>query len=274
MKQFQNRIKYLAGMFAMVLLLGGSTVLAGQQGNVYDDANLLSETELTSLSDTVDALAAETGWSVYAVTTEEAGGKTSQAYADDFFDAYAPGADGVVLLIDMDNREITISTGGIAIRYLTDERIEAVLDEGYAYISEGEYYECLQAMADTVSYYYGKGIPENQYNYDTETGEISRYHSLTLFEFLVALVAGVATAAIVYGVIVGKYRLKFGTYQYDFRQFGKLELEREEDQFVNQNVIHHHIQRDTSSSGGHSSGRSSTHTSSGGHSHGGGSRKF
>ena len=42
-----------------------------------------------------------------------------------------PGTDGLALLIDMDNREITVSTSGIAIRYLTDERIENILDAGY-----------------------------------------------------------------------------------------------------------------------------------------------
>ena len=66
----------------------------------------------------------ESGWNVYAVTTDDAQGKSATAYADDFFDEHSTEQeDGVALLIDMDNREITISTCGIAIRYLTDSRI-------------------------------------------------------------------------------------------------------------------------------------------------------
>ncbi len=263
-------------VFCMMLLLGCSTVFAGQQGNVYDDGELLSETELASLRESIDALAETTGWNIYALTTEDAGGKTSQAYADDFYDEAAPDTDGIALLIDMDNREITISTSGIAIRYLTDERIERVLDAGYDYVSDGEYYDCLDAMLEKVSFYYNAGIPDGQYNYDTETGAISRYYSLSAMEVVAAIVAGVAVAAIVFLCIVAKYRLKFGSYKYDFRENGYLKLTEKEDVFVNQHVIHRHIQRENSSSSGgsNSSGRSSTHTSSGGHTHGGGSRKF
>ena len=108
-------------VLCMMLLLASGTVFAGQQGNVYDDGELLSETELSTLSESIDTFAEKSGWNVYALTTEDAGGKTSQAYADDFYDEMVPGTDGLALLIDMDNREITVSTSGIAIRYLTDE---------------------------------------------------------------------------------------------------------------------------------------------------------
>lgn len=109
-----------------------------------------------------------------------------------------------------------------------------------------------------------------------ETGEISRYYSLSATEVVTAIAAGVAVAVIVFLCIVGKYRLKFGSYKYDFRQNGYLKLTEKEDVFVNQHVVHHHIQRESSSggSGSTSSGRSSTHTSSSGQTHGGGSRKF
>ena len=65
------------------------------------------------------------------LTTDDTNGKTTQEYADDFFDAIAENGDGVALLIDMQNREICISTGGIAIRYLTDARIEDILNDGH-----------------------------------------------------------------------------------------------------------------------------------------------
>lgn len=263
-------------VLCMMLLLASGTVFAGQQGNVYDDGELLSETELSTLSESIDTFVEKSGWNVYALTTEDAGGKTSQAYADDFYDEMVPGTDGLALLIDMDNREITVSTSGIAIRYLTDERIENILDAGYEYVSDGDYYGCFDAMLEEVSYYYNAGIEDGQYNYDVETGEISRYYSLSATEVVTAIVAGVAVAVIVFLCIVGKYRLKFGSYKYDFRQNGYLKLTEKEDVFVNQHVVHHHIQRESSSggSGSTSSGRSSTHTSSSGQTQGGGSRKF
>ena len=68
------------------------------------------------------------------------------AYADDFYDSGNFGYDGphgtgVLFLIDMDNREIYISTCGDSIYYLTDARIETILDAAFDYVSNGQYYD-------------------------------------------------------------------------------------------------------------------------------------
>lgn len=253
---------------------GSSSAFAEAEGNVYDEASLLSESERSGLSESITQLQETSGWNVYAVTTEDAQGKSAMAYADDFFDEHSPEQeDGVVTLIDMDNREIYISTSGEAIRYLTDDRIEHILDAAYGYASEADYGNCLQAMLDGVADYYQAGIPDGQYNYDSETGEISRYRSLTPGEAGIAVLAAIGVGTVVFLFIIGKYRLKFGTYQYAFRDYGTVDLHVEDDRFVNQTVTHRRIPKQTNSGGGHS-GASTTHRSSGGRSHGGGGRSF
>ena len=273
----RNRMKKYCGLMAAVLMLGcGSrsviSVKAAQEGNVYDYASLLTDSEMQSLNEDIEALEEESGWNVYAVTTNDAEGKSAVAYADDFFDSHSSEQeDGVALLIDMDNREITISTGGEAIRYLTDSRIDSILDDAYTDISDGRYGACFETMLDGVTGYYHAGIPDGQYNYDTETGEISVHRELAITEILIALAVAIGAGALVYGIVVGKYRLKFNTDRYDFRNNGRVKLIVKEDNFINQTVTHRHIPKQTSSGGG---GGSSTHRSSSGRSHGGGSRKF
>lgn len=267
--------KLLLGIM-LLSLLGGVTAYAAEDDNVYDDAGLLTEGEISTLNQKINDLEAESGWNVYAVTTDDAMGKSATAYADDFFDAHSPEQeDGVALLIDMDNREITISTCGEAVRYLTDARIDSILDDAYTDVSNGDYGNCLITMVDGVAGYYQKGIPEGQYNYDTETGEVSRYHKLTLGEAGVTLLIALVCGILLYAAVAAKYTLRLGTYQYDFRANSKVALRIRQDNFVNQTVTQRRIPKQTSSSsGGHSSGRSSTHHSSSGRSHGGGSRKF
>lgn len=272
-------MRKVATLFLMVgALLTGNTVMAAQLGNVYDDAGLLSESEMLAVDEKIVSIMEETGWNVYAVTTNDAGGKSATAYADDFFDAHSPEQeDGVAVLIDMDNREITISTCGEAIRYLTDGRIEETLDEAYYDVSDGAYGDCLMTMLDGVDYAYDAGIPSGQYNYDIQTGEVSVYRSITWVEALGAAGLAVAVGVIIYVVVVGRYRLKFGAYQYDFRDNSNVALREKEDRFVHETTTHRRIPRQTSSGGSSSrssSGRSSTHRSSSGRSHGGGSRKF
>jgi len=244
---------------------------------VFDYAGLLSLEELYELETQITDMKEKTAWDIFAVTTDYAEGKSAMAYADDFYDERtAEDSDGILVLIDMDNREIYVSTCGEAIRYLTDARIERILDDGFYYVSNGEYASCLSAMLRTAEYYFDAGIPENQYNYDVETGAVSEYRVLTWMEvvpvFFLAVIVGLA---IFFGV-KRSYTMKGGRYEYPYMKYGKLDLTSHQDQFLRAHTTHQRIQTSSSSGGSShsSSGRSSTHRSSSGRSHGGGGRKF
>lgn len=283
--------KILAFAFMCAMLVSTVTVGATEtelletevatsvESYVYDYAGLLTSNDIASLDKQIADMMEKTGWDIFAVTTNYAEGKSSMAYADDFYDEHtAEDSDGILVLIDMDNREIYISTCGKAIRYLTDERIEYVLDEGFYYVSEGDYAACLRAMLTCSEQYYDRGIPQNQYNYDVETGAVSRYHSLTMMEVGSVLLLAVVVGLVIYFSVVRSYHMKGGRYDYPYMKYGKVDLIDYDDHFIRQNVTHHRIQRDHGGGGGghHSGGggRSSTHHSSSGRSHGGGGRKF
>ncbi|MBQ8280494.1 MAG: TPM domain-containing protein [Roseburia sp.] len=244
---------------------------------VYDYAGLLSTDEIAALESQIATMKEKTGWDVFAVTTNDAEGKSAMAYADDFYDEQTTeDSDGILVLIDMDNREIYISTGGEAIRYLTDARIERVLDDGFYYVSNGEYASCLSAMLSTAEYYYDAGIQESQYNYDVETGAVSEYRTLTWMEVIPVLLLAIGVGLAIYFMVVKSYSLKGGRYDYPYMKYGKLDLTAHEDHFIREHTTHHRIQTSSSSGGSHrsSGGRSSVHRSSSGHSHGGGGRRF
>lgn len=265
-------IGMVAGVPVMTVSAAEESADVTEQGSVYDEADLLTEEEEQALTDEIVTLEENTGWTVYAVTTEDAQGKTSMAYADDFYDNHADSENGVVFLIDMDNREVYLSTAGKAIRYLTDSRIDRITENAASYAGEEAYAACFSTMIDGTYDAYEAGIPSGQYNYDVETGAVSRYHSISFLNVIVALIIGCVAAGIVYASIIGKYRLKFGTYRYDGHRDGKLNLVRKEDRLIHKFVTHHRIQQSSSNGGG--GNRSSVHTSSGGKSHGGGGHGF
>lgn len=272
---FSGNTDIFAAQSAAPVQEAGAQTAETNHSMVSDGAALLTEEEISSLRAAAEAAEKQTGWAFFLVTADDTGGRMAQQYADDFFDTHCNDEEnGVVLLIDMDHREIYLSTAGEAIRYLTDARVDAVLDAAYEDVSAGAYADCLQTMADGVLSYYEKGIPRGQYNYDVETGERSVYRSITSGEILFAVLAALGAGIAVFCVIVGKYRLKFGTYEYDFHQYGSVKLEDSKDVLVNTVVTHRRIPKDTGNSGGSSSNRSSVHTSSGGKSHGGGGRSF
>lgn len=272
--------RYLYSLLSIITILSGFrgyAVYGAQTGAVYDDAALLTGEETEEINSLAASITEKTGWTIYAVTTEDAQGKSAEAYADDFFDEHSQEQeDGAVALIDMDNRDIYLSTSGITIRYVTDERKNQILDDAYTDISDGDYEACLAAMLNGVSDAYDSGIPDDQYNYDRETGEISYYYHLSLYEVLFAVVAALITGGIVFACITGRYRIKFGGYSYDPHASGKVDISKKNDRLVGSHTTHRRIETSSNSSSSSSSSgsRSTTHHSSSGNTHGGGGRHF
>ena len=178
----------------------------------------------------------------------------------------------------MDNREVYIATSGIMRYYLDDERWNQALDDAYNYVVDGEYAKAFSAMLSDTEQYLKAGIRDKTYTVDENTGKVTYYetpkeYSLELYEILGSLLLGLLAAALIFGITVGKYKMKIGNYSYSYRDNSQLKLHRRTDTLVNKVVTHRRIPKEDSSSGG--GGHSSTvHTGSGGNSFGGGGRKF
>lgn len=277
-----NKWKKLITIPVLALLLFTVAVWTPEKVNaeiyfVYDEADLLSDSEEEELDNQIYALIEETGWNIYAVTIDDAQGFSTAAFADAIYEDWAGiDTDGFLVLLDMDNREIYLSTSGIVIRYIYDERVERVLDAGYSYVGDGEYASCLSEMIRSVEYYYGEGIPEDQHNYDVETGAISEYNVLTGGEIVVVLLLAGLVGFGIYKGIASSYKLNGTDYEYPYTKYANINLTKQADHFLRQSVVHQRIE--TNNSGGARSGgsshRSSTHRSSGGGTHGGGGRSF
>lgn len=249
---------------------------AGQNMQLTDQADLFTEEEASEIEEQIAELEEETGWDIMAVTTDDAEGKSATDYMETWFDDYTRKDDGIICGIDMDNREIVIRAFGECRFYITDDRTEQVLDAGYEGVSEEEYGEAMRAMLREVETAYREENPEDNRLYDEDTGEITSYkeehRGISKMELLIAFIAALAAGGITVGGIIGKYRLKFGGYQYSIEKNGSVKLRKKEDHFVNQFVTHRHIERDDSDDG--DGGISTVHTGAGGRSSSGGSRNF
>lgn len=286
----KNRWKHVWWMLILTLLTLMIPVSAwaskadGSQ-RVFDGAGLLTDADIATFEEQIAGLRDTMKMDVVLVTTDATDGKTSQRYADDFYDEGGFGArsdySGVLLLIDMDNREIYISTSGVMIRFLTDRRVEQMLDRAYSYASDRDYAAVMhQFLADTLTYYQ-QGIPGGQYNYDTETGKISVNRSIRWYEALLALAVAVFCGAGACLNVKREYAMKqerrnAANFNLAYRVNAQFAFRNQNDILVNSFVTQRILPRNTGGGSGGSggAGRSSTHTSSAGRSHGGGGRKF
>ena len=272
----------MIALAAILLSASGGKILAqGIPAQVTDAAGLLSSSEAEDITGQVEELEKSAKWDIMAVTTADAEDMSATEYAEKWFDEYTLLDDGVICLIDMDNRELMIRTFGQAIYYLTDDRVDKILDEAFDKAGKEDYHAAFTSMLKGVKEAYQRGIPDDQYTYDEKTGKIIGYYrdrkQITAGEIVFAVVAALAVGGIVMAVVVGKYRLKWGGYQYSYRENSHVELEKQNDRFVNQVVTHRRIPRQNTDHSGKNSGggsRSTTHTGAGGRRSGGGSRKF
>lgn len=248
---------------------------------VYDEAALFSEPEKEVLQLRAAELSEKLSLDIVILTISDNKGKTSRDYADDYYDengfGYGENYDGLILLINMDDREVYISTCGKAIEYFTDARIDNILDKIYTFLTDGNYGEGADAFLDEVNYYVQEGIPSNQYTYDEDTGITSEYkddiasRDNIANRILIFLLISFAVGGVSVGIMAINNKGKSTTNQSTYLENNSFKLINSQDHHVNTRVTFVHINTD---SGSKSSGRSTTHHSSSGRSHGGGGRKF
>ncbi len=240
---------------------------------VVDNADLLTDSEEEALSDTIDNIISEYDFDVVILTEDTLGGESRMSYADDYYDygGYGIGDnyDGILLLIDMENRQWWISTCGYGITVFTDYGIEKMGEIMSYDLGEDDFYSAFELFLSTTEEYIvqaNNGEAYDIYNmYETDDdkffGNVINVGIALLIALIIALIV----------VLVFKSQLKSVKFEHAARVYevqNSFRVTRSNDVYLYKNVSK---RRKPESSGG---GGSSTHTSSSGRSHGGGGGSF
>ena len=253
---------------------------------IYDFADLFSDSEELNLYDEAIDFIEDNQMDMVIVTINENNKTSSQAYADDFYDYNDFGVgsnfDGLLFLIDMDERMMYISTTGKAISIYTDYRIERMLDDAYNYISNEQYYETASSFINSAYKYAKIGVGNNQlpavdgsdYNSDVD------YDYIDFIEYMEketdssdtwVIISSIILSTVIIVIAASRHRtVKKATHAREYLINGSFKLTNKTDRFITSNTTKVYVPPASSSSGG----GASTHRSSSGRSHGGGGRKF
>ncbi len=291
--------KFIASSIAMLLILMFSvSAFAGFNTVVDDGASLFTEYDMLNIDEAANELAAETDFSVAVVTTDDAMGKSAMEFADDYYDSliFDKGwsENGILFLIDMDNREIYVSCAGLCIDEYSDYELNLIIDSGYSYITQGEYSECVVSMIynaeklalesdENSSYYedddfvitYG-GEYEDEYYYNDDGYYYEENGGFSLSHVLIYIVIGLAVGGIAVFAVKSSYKNMGKGDEFNADDVS-LELTASNDNVISKNVITTKIPRNNNNNhkpGGRGGGGVSVHRSSGGVRHSGAGRKF
>ena len=227
----------LLGLAVPVMAVGGDYLV--------DDADLFTSSQERTLTKLLKQISQEYEVDVVVVTADDLQGASSQSYADDFFDYGGYGSDGILWLIDMDNRKSTFSTTGSCIDTFSDDTLEAMQDELAPMLTDGEYKAAVERFVQ---------LCEEKLGFDMGTA------------LLIAIVVGLLVAAVATAVMRGQLKSVHSKPDAaDYLKPGSLNVTEARDLYLYHTVTRVAKPKDNGSS---------SHTSSSGRSHGGSSRGF
>ena len=249
-------------VLVMVLCLLLSTTVLATPGYLVDHAGLLFDSERAEVETELSRISSRYGLDVVIVTVDSTDGQSPMNFADDYYDYNGYRADGILLLVSMEDRDWWISTVGYGITVFTDAGIDYMSDQFVPYLSEGEYAQAFLEFAGLCDAFLAQA----------ETGDPYDNHNLPeelfdpLWTLLIAAIAGLIVAAIATGIM--KAQLKSVRQQAKADAYitaGSMRLTHSRDLYL----YSHLNRRERPKNNG-----SSSHTSSSGRTHGGGGGRF
>lgn len=277
---------------AFVLVLSSSVTAFSYESLVDDSANLFSASEYEDIADAANEFCEETGLALAVVTTDDTQGRTTESFAEDYYDDLADfqgwPENGMLLIIDMDNRVIYADAVGDTWDIYSDSDISYITDCGYDEVSYGEYGDAMLEMIDAAvesyasegDYYNGDGyIGGYDYNYDYDYNEDYEYNSgkddsLSITDIFIYIVLGLAAGAISVFVVKSRYKNQGKGDEFDTDDV-ILNLTGSNDTVISRNVVTTKIPKSNNNGRpGGGGGGVSVHRSSGGRVHRSSGRRF
>lgn len=264
-------MKRIFGIFLTVIICFSIFSIAAVADNdkynyVIDEAGLLKDNEIKNLSDSIEELTNKYDIDIVLLTVDSLNGKTSTAFADDFYDYNGYNKDGILFLISMEERDWAISTKGYGIEVFTDYGQEFIFDSMKDDLADNEFYSAFTTFVKQCGKFIKQadsGEPYDVYN----KVKTSAFYLKTI---IISIIIGLIIAIIV--TLILKGQLKSVRSQHNANSYvrnGSVKLTGGQDIFLYKNISK--IKKETASSNG---GGSSIHTSSSGSAHGGSSGKF
>lgn len=276
-------------IFSMSLSVFASVPEADPYTLIYDYAWLIPDEAEAELRDKMRYMVETHDMDIAVVVTDDNAGLSSADYADDFYDFNGFGDDGLLMLINMEDREVWISTYGRGADYFTDFIIDEMTYELVDPLGEGDFVGAVQLFLYQVEEILQQP-PEGQTSStapesspvrptDQRPGQSSEYQERSIISLILPAALGsavfggivVAVMAFLHNKLPNKSQTTF-----HYVSDGRIHLRVNRDIFLHSSVRKTAISQNDggSRSGGSSRGHSTMHRSSSGRSHGGGGRKF
>ena len=277
MRTLNQRIRtvFLVFVFFCAFFLFGIPSSAADLPRLVDQADLLTDSEESALSDRLDEISERHQFDVVVVTVDSLEGETAVVYADDFYDyngyGFGDERDGILLLISMEERDWCISTTGYGITAFTDAGQAFISERFVTDLSVGDYAAAFTNFAVLCDAFITQADTGEPYDID----HLPQEPFDLVWNLAVALIIAFVISLIVTGIMRGQLKTVHSQSEADnYIKQGSMHLTRKNDLYLYRHVDRRKKAENNSSTRSGNPGGSQTHKSSSGTTHGGSSGKF
>ena len=274
-RTYKDGIQDFSRKVVQIIAKQNTETVSGEYRYVDDSADLLSETERKNLNEKLSRLSEKYDLDFVIHTTNSTGGISQDAYADDFYDYNNYRDDGVLLLVDMGDRYIHLSTKGEAIDLLTDYGLNLILDDIEDDLADGNYYRAFSTFADSTEELIISGRKGDIVDVDPDDGR-KEEKKFGLCNVGISAIISAIASFITTGSMKGKMKnVSRQRYARNYVVRDSFFLTGASDMLVDKHVSRSRIVHDNDNRSSHGGGGGSTvHVSSSGSTHGGQGRHF
>lgn len=237
--------KLLSVIFALFLCVALSVTAFAKTSapRLFDGADLLTETEERQLLSRMNAVSEKFKVEIVIATFRSIDGYSADEYVEFYYDQYGFGygasRDGVLLLVDMGQRDYRILSNGLGAAAISRDDIDTIGDAVASYLSDGDYADAFHCFVDECEYQI--------------SGEINGFPFNASNRLLISLVIGLVVALIVTGIMIGQLKsVRKQTAATEYVKRGSMQVNVARDIFLYRTVSRQKKESNTGGSSGSS----------------------
>lgn len=193
-----------------ILFLSPKQAFASQASetipHVYDDAGLLSTSELSDLEDMCITYGEDAGINIFILTNNDSNAVDGEIYLENFYDGNLDGTytDSVLLLVDMYHRDVVFEAYGNAQTYLHSQRGDVIIKKVSPYLTNADYTTAFELYIEkSAAYMKDTSDPNYSRDYSTaiEGGNNTSTEESILMNIWLQLGVAIVIGAITVGVM-------------------------------------------------------------------------
>lgn len=266
----KKRIISCIFVFVLCICFAMPAFAAGTADYVVDGADLLTDREEDALSAKLEEMSQRQKMDVVVVTTDGLDGKSAREYANDYYEnngyGYGENRDGILLLVNIADRDWWISTCGYGITVFTDAGIDYISEKFLPDLSDGNYEEAFNIYADWCDKFIDQAKSNEPYDINNLPQE--PHEPLSFVWVPISIAVGFVIALISVGIMKGKLRtIRREPAADSYIRNGSMNITESRDLYL-------YSRLDRTARPKENKSGSSTHKSSSGTTHGGGGGKF